>query len=389
MAICAAWCMAFYMKKDLVDVCNYMKALVIPNMPDDFIVAEPFRHGLTDDEMQKGIAAFHSFLCGLYDRLAGEKDRFDAATGTKYAPGCGEDSIYKCFPVISGLALILFSMGIHGKLETEPRKELTVNANDLFIPHKVKSEKYYSLHKISARRKLELFSLLSDMGFYFEDADFSEEADLSKTGTFYVSYENDDDLLVGLKLIAQAQANIKSDYDKLMAAFMRCDFYPLANTAPKVQVVHINEFINPQSAEIKEWIIGMDGFLLENGCKVLGEINQFTGGAYFSYTSKKSKSAVCRFNMGITGCTVNLKGNHLANPNNILKELPPNMLAQMMVNDRVCSAEGTPKCQHERYRFTYNDETYYRCRYAGFHFSLEHAGERELIQKWIEYELAM
>ena len=165
-----------------------------------------FRHGLTDDELRAGISAFRAFLYKFYDGLAKNKSRFDVKTGAKYAPGAGEASVRKCFPIITDLAVILFLFGIHGRLETDPRKELVVSGDDLLTPLPPSTEKYFSLTKLTAKRKLELFEFLSDMGFSFEDANFSGEVDFSKTGTFYVRYDDDDFLIVGLTLLAEAQA---------------------------------------------------------------------------------------------------------------------------------------------------------------------------------------
>jgi len=178
--------------KDLADVCKYMKGIVIPHTPDNFNVAEPFRHGLSDDDLKAGIDAFRKFLYKLYDKLAENNDKFDVKTGAKYAPGTGEDSVRKCFPIITDLAAILFSLGTHGRLETHPRNELVVSADDMLIPFPPRTEKYFSLAKLTNKRKMEVFDFLSDTGFYFEDANFSEEVDFSKIGTFYVRYDDDD-----------------------------------------------------------------------------------------------------------------------------------------------------------------------------------------------------
>ena len=44
------------MKQDLAYIAKYYKSTIIPNTPDDFVVAEPFRHSLTNDELLKGLA---------------------------------------------------------------------------------------------------------------------------------------------------------------------------------------------------------------------------------------------------------------------------------------------------------------------------------------------
>jgi len=92
------------------DICNYYKGLIIPHTPEDFIVAESFRHGLPNSELLKGIAAFRTFLYELYDNIAtGEKD----------------------ISIVRDIAVVLSTLGQYGRLETEPRKELSVYGADL------------------------------------------------------------------------------------------------------------------------------------------------------------------------------------------------------------------------------------------------------------------
>ena len=49
------------------------------------------------------------------------------------------------FPGDKDLAALLFFIGLHGKLETEPNVELTVYGTDLLKVPKPKSEKFYGL----------------------------------------------------------------------------------------------------------------------------------------------------------------------------------------------------------------------------------------------------
>ena len=278
---------------DLTNICEYLKAVVIPHTPEDFIVAEPFRHGLSDDEIHAGISAFRSFLYKLYDNIAADKDRFTPAKGEAYTP---EAHINTYYLIISELALILFSLGFNSKLETKPKKELVVDKPEL------------TGNKKKDKRILEAYKYLAELGFYFEDADFLNEreigGDLSNLGTFYVQYEKDENLLIGLKLIAEAQANIKNKPYEYEKTFMRCDFYPLASMKPMIQRVNIREFINSLPPETREWILKMDSFLTENGCKTDSNLNRFRGNCTFTYTSKKLKQVVCKFQIGISGCEV-------------------------------------------------------------------------------------
>jgi len=205
---------------DLADVYNYLKAAVIPYTPKDFIIAESFTLGLLDEELKAGIEAFRSFLHTLYDALADNKDRFDVKSSKQ------DGTIPARFPIIEDLGAILFQMGFHGRLETEPKNELIIYGEDMLKVSK--TQKYRHLIKLSKKRKVELFGFLSDLGFYFEDADFSDNIDFSKIGMFYVQYENDDLMLTGLKLMALAQANVKAKYDRYSTIIMRGDFYTLS-----------------------------------------------------------------------------------------------------------------------------------------------------------------
>ena len=326
--------MELNMKKDLSYVCNYLKALVIPDMPDDFVVAEKFKHGLTEDEIRKGILAFRDFLYVLFDKLAADKDKIDVKTGSKYdidgyIGDNGDGNIFKCFPSICDLGIILFSLGFHGILETSHENKLTVNSEDLFTVISPKSERWYSLVKMSDDRKLEMFHLLSDFGLRFDGADFLEEVDFSKVKQFDIAYEKNNYFIVGLKMIAEAAANVKSPYIGLSGTFLRCDFYPLANEKPQKQFVDINEFANAQPPEVKEWIKDTDVFLTDNGCRREGTW-EFT---YFRPKAKSKVGMVCRIHMDIRGCFVTPGVNHLAK----LDSMPlPDEIVNLMKAERKC-----------------------------------------------------
>ena len=386
-------------KEDLAFVANYYKAMVIPRTPDDFVVAERFRHGLTDDEIRAGIAAFREFLYMLFDKLAADKDAIDVETGKKYElygdiGAQGNGKICNCFPVFIDLALMLFSLGTHGKLEIGLENKLVVRGGDLFTVICPVTEKYHSFIKMRGARKAELRRLLSDLGLRFHGADFFGEVDFAKTGVFSITSDRNGFFPVGLKLIAEATANNR-DYIKIEnlfdSAFLRCDFYPLANATPKKHAVKITEYANGQPPQVRKWIGEIDALLTGSGCTVTNNLS-----CESIYTKPKLKNRmgmVCKIYMDITGCFITPGVNHFANPNNIAGMLPDSIANLVKAKaERECGW-----CAHSRrleqckpgcpFKFTRQGVEYEKCRYAEFRIPLDDAENRKWVRKWIEMEL--
>jgi hypothetical protein len=378
------------MKKDITDVCDYLKGLVIPHTPDGFVIAEPFRHGLPNDELVKGISAFRSFLYEFYGKAASDKAMFDDEKSKMYDIESGSDSIRDCFPIFNDIAVLLFSLGFYGNLETEPVTRLTVNGGVLYTPF-IKG-KPSAMKKLSKKRITELLNYLSEMGFYFEGLDLNGLTDLSKTGTFHVKNENDDYIILGLKLISEALGNVKAGFLKLASVFMRCDFYPLADTSPKDHTASAAEYANPQPPKTKAWIAAIEKHLLNNGCKIsCFSLSNTNGDGSFSYASKKG-SKVCSIGMDITGCDISIQGNNLLNEqNNILAELPQDMIDSIKKRAQkgVCKA-NKHKCKYKDHlKFIHNGEVFLMCRWGGFNFALNDESDFEVYRKWIDMELAL
>lgn len=373
--------------KDLADVCGYMKKSIIPCMPEDFAVAEKFRYGFTQSEISAGISAFGLFLAKLYDNLAADRERLDVSErkkSDKYFSTAKIEmlEIEKDFPALQQFAVILFSLGIHGKIEVKHGIGLAVEMNRLLTP--LASEKFITFSKMENGRRIELFKYLSEMGFNFEGIDFTGVVDFEKTGVVHLTYRHDGFMPLGLKLIAEAQANIKSPFYKYSTAFLRCDFYPLESSEPSVQKVNFNEYVNAQPPKMREQLISLNKLLI-NECRVSGEISNGTTEGKFSYVSRKNKRAVCTIRMDIFGCSIKLNGYHFDNPNNIVAELPDSMIETMKKCIRHCEGCSGGK---KRFHYTHKGKNYSNCLHGGFEFEIDDALDIELIKKWIKLELA-
>ena len=369
----------------LADVCKYLKGFVIPNTPDNFTVAGPFRHGLTNDELIAGIDAFRNFVYSVFDKLAAEQDKYGKK---KLKSG----HYLRWFPFVHDILSLLFFIGLHGKLETEPKKELVVAGPDLLVVPKQRCSLHgtldaLKLEKMSATRITELFEFLSEMGFFFEELNLSEKVDLAKTGTFYVSNENDGDIIVGLKLIVEATENIDdSKYTcHNIANLMRCESYPLASAVPvQPRGLELDDFTRAQPPEVKDWLARLDKFLLDNSCKM--EVKNETS---YTYVSKKTKKRMCAITSEIECIFIQPSCYHSHATKSTPVVLTENMLNILRnvhcIGCRAVCLYGGP------FTFTHNGEDFAACRAieAGYKFTLDNADERDVIWKWIEAELKM
>ena len=120
------------------------------------------------------------------------------------------------------------------------------------------------------------------------------------------------------------------------------------------QTITMNDVLGTQPPEMQEWLVQLDSFLLNNGCKVAGDSKDSSLGGRFKYTSKKSKKAVCTLTVHVSGNTVKLPGNHLADADNVLASLSSTQLAavtrgpgcEVCGASKVKSADGECHCRH-------------------------------------------
>jgi hypothetical protein len=152
---------------------------------------------------------------------------------------------------------------------------------------------------------------------------------------------------------------------------------------------HFNQLLDPYPTDIKDWIIGIDKLLCGSGCKIDAKIKGSDNSAMFTYTFRKNNKRVCRIHMGEEGCKAAPYGHHFAYGESILTELPESMLDEMTKSGQ-CSGCSTkrPDLVTHSFRYTHKGKSYSGCQHEGFAFSLDKAGERELLEKWIAMELA-
>lgn len=123
-------------------------------------------------------------------------------------------------------------------------------------------------------------------------------------------------------------------------------------------------------AEVKDWIVKIDKFLVDTGCRAETYTWGMGIGGRFPYISRKSQKPVCIIYINPDGCSIAIGGNHFLFPNetsvnSILGELPENILPD--VRKRIENYDS----HNPRFDFELNEKV-----------------EFEILKKWIEYETA-
>jgi len=354
--------MTIKQNQELSDVCTYLKNVVIKHTPDDFIINEQFRFGLSDAEILAGINAFRTFLYQLYDKIAAE----DSKIG------------------IDEFAAVLYFIGIQGELESQKKRELSVRGSDLLIKTKKNSVPHQTMKKMSAKRVTEIFMFLSGLDFSFADIDYTKPIKLSETGVFCLSSEKDSDVIVGLKLLAKAQEHLDGDRDRLQNGFMRCDFQSLASEVPILPDMKMVNYADTQPPDVKDWLLDLDKLLTDNGCRINAEIMDYARMEYW-----KGKQLMCTVHLGITECKIAPSTKKIKTLDDIASVLPDAFVAALKEDGCECGRG----CKKGPFRILHNGEEYLSCinpphKPAGFLVPLHNEDSRKIIRRWIEEELS-
>ena len=353
--------MATKQNQALSDVCTYLKNVVIKHTPDDFIVNEQFRFGLSDAEILAGINAFRTFLYQLYDKIAAENSQIG----------------------IDEIAAILYFTGIQGEFETQEKHELAVRGSDLLIKTKKNSVPHQTMKKMSAKRVAEIFMFLSGLGLSFADIDYTKPIKLSETGVFRLSNKNDSDMIVGLKLLAKAQEHLDGDRDRLQNGFMRCDFQSLASEVPILPDMKMENYADTQPPDVKKWLLDLDKLLTDSGCRINAEIMGYARVEYW-----KGKQLVCTVHLGIDECKIAPGTKKIKTLDDIAPVLPDTFLEALKEDGCECGR----RCKKGPFKIVHNGAEYLSCnnpphKPAGFLVPVHDADNRKIIYKWLEKEV--
>jgi hypothetical protein len=288
--------------KDLREYIDFLKGMVIGRYPYRFTadIAEPFRHGLDDAQLEEGITAYNNFLYTLFDKIANADEKFKCKKRAKKQYERGNFFTHPYYPIVNDVAWSLYRLGqaATSRLETAPSARLVID--DM-----TKSHEHFYLDPGTATRNL--YGMFAELGFRFTGVDFAKDEVLYKPSPLIIEHENPA-VVIGLKLIAQALDNVKDKAIRPHNIIMRGDFYPLTNPAPAAHELFIHHFTFSLPAAIAEWLHDIHDMLAENGCQWEAAKNNVGSNVHFVYSIKQGKKTkgLCMVNIDMNGCTFTL-----------------------------------------------------------------------------------
>jgi len=121
------------------------------------------------------------------------------------------------------------------------------------------------------------------------------------------------------------------------------------------------------NAELLVFVETINGYLMDNGCKVTFEEKK--SGMLASYKHGKTKKALINLLFRKDGLKVRIYGEHLDDYRDFLNTLPPQMVEEIdgaSMCKRLISNGCSPKCIG--YDFTIDSKHFQKCRYNCFEF---------------------
>ena len=289
-------------KINIQQYCNFVKGYIIPQTPKGFgaSVVNSFKYGLSDDEIETGITAFREMLYKLFDTIAKFKGD-ESAIKKDYKKKYEKNDYRRYTDVLNHLAWILYRIG-QAELETKPSIRLVGKVENYFLVYKA------GVYELDERHR-EVYLLLTGLGFRFSSIDLTKNEKFTGSDTFVVEHE-DISIIIGTKLMAAALDNTKDNSIKPHNTIMRCDFTPLANEKISALKLCIHDFIRSLPLQAREWIVDIDDWLAENGCKAESKKDNLSTDTTFIYTTVKGKKKVevCRVFISVHGCSMSISG---------------------------------------------------------------------------------
>ena len=387
----------YFMIKPLGEFAQYLKGS-IPDIPADYAISLAYENIVGAEKIRNGVLAFRDFLCRFYDYVTANADLHDN-------PKPNADRVWggvnfsMDYPFLRDMAMVLFTVGIYGKLN-ESGNALVLSGSELSG----------ALKKARVPKPEAYMRYLTECGAVFNGIDLeSKKPDLSLVSSMEVSYPVNSVMPVGLRLMAIAQLKTNEKRFKpgtsacvttIDNIFLRCDYRAFEEEEAEL-VPFIKDIVKPFSAETQGFVLKLHQRFTDVGfkCEMTTGRNSSIGFyLLYAYKSRPKKVVQAEWIIGITpkGCGIKIDAGNTGKYMNIFDDFPAS-LSELIKNGSGCIYKSTPKkCKLEEngYKFMIGGAEYIKCSSKScsdndFWAPLSDITdeERHAVEGWIESEL--
>ncbi|MCL2189660.1 MAG: hypothetical protein FWC16_11855 [Defluviitaleaceae bacterium] len=196
----------------LQDIAHQFQKQLPQNIPANFPINTHFTQVTHEENIRTGLLALVEFMHLFYETLAQNSTQYEKPrTPSRIGKPA---SLAVDFPFLYHAKSVLLNIGYHSTL-----------SDDALFFHGLKTltpiiccEGMEATSKISLPKLMGIIHFLGDCGFYFEG--------LEANCLIEVTYPDNPNVLIGLKIMARAQRDLK--WKTKDEVFLRCNFHALA-----------------------------------------------------------------------------------------------------------------------------------------------------------------
>ena len=321
------------MQKTISEMALFMKSLLPLEIPGIYAVNPMFENISDENTIRKGILAYRDFLYVLYDNLTANGNLYDKPLDKREEDDAHHVSLKPAYPFIYYIQNVLFNLGYHGEL-TNDNAIIVENWKTLTMG--ILYGKWQSKDKVSTLKLVDCLKLLSNCGIHIVGTDLeTAKPFMSKPGVLEISYPDNPDMLIGLKVMAIANKELTVDKE-IENILLRCDYRVVKNEKTDM-VSFLKDTMHSLSADVQNFILNLHQRYIEEGMKCILKASVF--GISFTYFHKNKE--VWMFSTAInTGRRILIKANRTHEYTDVIGGFP------LHLQEKIAKGYG---CEKKKY----------------------------------------
>ncbi len=379
------------MRKSLRDYAKYLKEM-IPEVPADYEISSIYESIADAKSIKNGVLAFKDFLEQFYDNIMEDSDLYDNPKPTTNRTG---SAINLDYPFLRNIATLLMCIGVNGELNNN-KDSLVINVDELITDLKKAHVTHVGVYlQYLTNCGIEFFSIGLDR----------DKPKLIKNSILEVSYPDNPIMLIGLKVMAKAQAfpntancgPIHLNGMTIEGIFLRCDYKALS-TEGQLPIPMLKDVSKPFPVETQEFLLAMHQTLIDKGFKCQITNDRFSVIGYYFIYSYKNRPLTDTWTIRVTpdDCDIRINVKNAAEYANIIENFPLDLL-RVIKSGIGCCNPSPCKIEKSWFEFIVDGTQYFKCpsgccRDIDFWIpltNLDSEGEiRREIENWVDLELS-